>query len=283
MMRTPVAIALGLSVVSGCTASSSLPAPAGVAIPAVPTPTERPVARPRFTIREERAVYTVVANVVTMEIGAEASHDSLQLTEEIRVEITPESTPGLYRLRMFSDSGMQGERTRTSLNERQPPTLEALLDSTALTFSVAGLNQLVPCRAYPTLLSPLFLQLMLEATLRETDAPSTAPETTITFQGCRGGTAIKSTLELATSNPQLQPGGPFQQFALKGTLSADSTKHFPMYLTGSLAGNAEVAPLADATILPRQLTLYLSADIRSANAIKQQRFRQETTTLLTRR
>ena len=280
--RLNVAFLAVAHIVLGCATSQPAPSSPGTLSP-TPRDSTAPSIFPRFIVREETAIYDVQSTTHTDEITPlPGARDSTVFAEIIRVTIR-RLDRGFYRLVLSSESLGKPAETFMAAIRRVPMVMEALVDSTTATFTVAQVLPSTACETISTLLSPLLLRALVRNTLTEAASQSTVPPFSFSYTTCRGGVDIRHTVVWPRANAYTDPALDNIDGAFSGRLAADSTHVFPMNLRGSTTGNTTVAPDTGTTLFPHLVSLHTVTDLHATSSVIQQHFQQRTRTDILKR
>lgn len=280
--RLNVAFLAVAHIVLGCATPQPTPSSLGTLSP-MPRDSTASSIFPRFIVREETAIYDVQSITHTDEITPlPGTRDSTVFAEITRVTIR-RLDRGFYRLVLSSESlGKPAEASMAAIR-RVPMVMEALVDSTTGTFTVAPVLPSTACETISTLLSPLLLRALLRNTLTEAASQSTVSSFSFSYTTCRGGVDIRHTVVWPRATGYTDRASDNIDGAFSGHLAADSSRVFPMNLQGSITGNTKVVPDTGTTLLPHRMLLNTITDLHATSSVMRQHFQQRTRTEILKR
>ncbi len=280
--RSSVPFLAVIHIVLGCATSQPTRSSPGTLSPA-PRDSTAPSILPPFIVHEETAIYDVRSVTHTDEITPlVGAQDSTVFAEIIHVKIHPVDR-GFYRLVLSSESLGKSAEASIAAIRRAPVVMEALVDSSTGTFTVAHVLPSTACETISTLLSPLLLRALLSNTLTEAALQSTGPPFSFSYTTCRGEVNILHTVLWPRANTHTDRASDNTDGAFSARLASDSTHAFPMNLRGSVTGNTKVAPDTGTTLFPHMVSLNTVTDLHATSSVIQQHFQQRTRTDILKR
>lgn len=255
--------------------------PAGIVtpepIPMLPDSVE--TARPRPVIRADRAQYHLESTVRTEQVDTTPPVREVAARSETFEGIVEPSPDGGFRLTLRSDSAS------LPTGPQQPDTgrfrLTTGFDSLGAAYRAPGdTSDMLPCTSPPTLLSPLLVQLFTIGLAEvPTSRSNTLPAVSVSYRTCTGGIFPNLSLTITPDSTRFRQNF----YSVTGTLQSDSTRQFPMHLTGRIRGSAMVVPDSTNVVLAQFIRYEWAIDITAVSSLRRQVFRQTTSTTVTRR
>lgn len=271
-----------LSAFMGACRTGNIPLPTPEPLPPVRAEsTTMSPPRRTFVLRNDSAVYEVTSTVMTSEVsGTGTVSDSVIFREMIRVSLAAAGNQR-FSISFLSDSGYRLPSGRTipldlARKAHTPARAIATIDQTSS--RVVGSVTAPDCSQHASLVSPALSYIMGYAVLRRTGRGSVSDS--LSYSTCSSGVVTSNHMVVMW---QEETSADSSSGALRGSVSADSSRALPMKSIGRFTGTTTVLSAGDSTVLPHEFELRTETQLTVTSAAREQSFRQRVWTKLIRR